>query len=450
MPRQAKRGGKGEGGGEETEKKTKKKEEKRTLLEDKLQTEKKTPSVNPLKLNQLHRDIDIIQQTFERELVDRDNVIKGLRHDLKGTEHQSAQVQWVHLQNVKRLGDLQEKRLMLLQQLWEDRLQCQSSSFKSERKQMLAHSRQQRADLEDAELTLEQQYEQVMNEIHRLYSESIASYQSNHEDRKTALVLEGVMVMNTKIQQEQDILELHHKEEKELDNLVLKTQQYIRTTDKSMRRVKKLQDSMVQLRIKLKSTKSETESMERNLPAARNEAKKITHKLRDQLTESQMVARKQLTVLTVQSSDAIKKLQAVIAKGKRVSRVAELCLKHESKQQNVLSVSSDADGQREVMEEEEAKESCKFAELWHVMRHSNATLLHREALKIQNKDLRKENQQLRLLLHPHMSPMMGSDHTLRGLHTLLTVPKAPISMAPSDTHRRQSEIGAVHVVKQTF
>lgn len=44
-------------------------------------------------------------------------------------------------------------------------------------------SRQQRADLEDAKFTVEQQHEAVMSETIRLYSDSIAAYESAHEDR---------------------------------------------------------------------------------------------------------------------------------------------------------------------------------------------------------------------------------------------------------------------------
>lgn len=51
------------------------------------------------------------------------------------------------------------------------------------RTQMLGHSQQQRADLEDATFTVELQHKEVMDEMHRLYSESIASYQGAYEYR---------------------------------------------------------------------------------------------------------------------------------------------------------------------------------------------------------------------------------------------------------------------------
>lgn len=47
---------------------------------------------------------------------------------------------------------------------------------------MLGHSRQQRAVLEDATFMVELQHKEVMDEIHKLYSESIASYHGAHDD----------------------------------------------------------------------------------------------------------------------------------------------------------------------------------------------------------------------------------------------------------------------------
>lgn len=43
---------------------------------------------------------------------------------------------------------------------------------------MLTNTQQKQAHSEDVTFTLEQQHKKVMDEIHRLYSESIASYES--------------------------------------------------------------------------------------------------------------------------------------------------------------------------------------------------------------------------------------------------------------------------------
>ncbi|XP_035024711.1 dynein regulatory complex subunit 2 [Hippoglossus stenolepis] len=474
MPRKVKRGGGGGGGGkggrteeeklvyqqqraQAEEETTKKKEEILALfLKDKLQKEENNTSVNLLKLgdgwrsilrqtraSELRTDIDVLSQTFDRQLDAVDDVIKRLERDLQEAEHQAAQVQQLHLQHVERLRAQQEKQLMVLQRQWEEGLQHLSCTFNSDRSQMQQHSRQQRADLEDAKFTVEQQHEAVMNDILRLYSESIAAYESAHEERRAALLLEGSMLLKEKTRQKQETLQLHHKEATELDELLLKNQQLIQTSDRSMRRLRKLQDSMFQLRMKLKSSQTEKELVERDLTAATYQVNQRTRKLRDQLTRGQSAARKHLADLSVQSNAAAKKLQEVIAKGDRVLRVAEMCRKLEKE-----FLSSDED--RPTSEEEAAEDTCEFADLWRLTRLISAALLHREVLKKRRDDLSRENRQLKVLLRQHLEAVTLGDHSLGERHALLTVTQAPTTTGPSDANRRHTVIEAAHAVRQTL
>ncbi|XP_034432423.1 dynein regulatory complex subunit 2-like isoform X2 [Hippoglossus hippoglossus] len=473
MPRKVKRGGGGGGGkGGRTEEEklvyqqqraqaeeetTKKKEEILALfLKDKLQKEENNTSVNLLKLDdgwrsilrqtrasELRTDIDVLSQTFDRQLDAVDDVIKRLERDLQEAEHQAAQVQQLHLQHVERLRAQQEKQLMVLQRQWEEGLQHLSCTFNSDRSQMQQHSRQQRADLEDAKFTVEQQHEAVMNDILRLYSESIAAYESAHEERRAALLLEGSMLLKEKTRQKQETLQLHHKEATELDELLLKNQQLIQTSDRSMRRLRKLQDSMFQLRMKLKSSQTEKELVERDLTAATYQVNQRTRKLRDQLTRGQSAARKHLADLSVQSNAAAKKLQEVIFQGDRVLRVAEMCRKLEKE-----FLSSDED--RPTSEEEAAEDTCEFADLWRLTRLISAALLHRAVLKKRRDDLSRENRQLKVLLRQHLEAMTLGDHSLGERHALLTVTQAPTTTVPSDANRRHTVIEAAHAVRQTL
>lgn len=122
------------------------------------------------------------------------------------------------------------------------------------------------------------------------------------------------------------------------------------------------QDDVIRLRQKLNSDKTKKQSVEEDLTADGNQVKQKTRELREQLNRAQTAARKQLTDLTVQSDNAAKKLQVVIAKvkhltpssptvhtcarshssscsvviqGERVLRLAEMYHKLEREQKNV-------------------------------------------------------------------------------------------------------------------
>uniref|UniRef100_A0A8P4GGI3 Dynein regulatory complex subunit 2 n=1 Tax=Dicentrarchus labrax TaxID=13489 RepID=A0A8P4GGI3_DICLA len=328
MPKKAKKGGGGKGVGKTEEERllylqqraqaeeelAQKKEEILTLfLKDKLQKEEKNTAVNLLKLNEgwrsilrqtraaeLRKDIAVLGQTFERHLDGLDSVIKNLEHDLQEAELQSARVRRIHLQHLERLWAQQDKRLTFVQQQWEDSLQLLSSTFHSERSAPLptappTHSPPTHCPLSTGPLSTVPPTHSPPT--HSPLPTSMASYASDHDNR----VNRTGSISTCSVQ------------------------------------CKGVSDDCLLSLVRLNSCKTEKQSVEDDLIAAKKQVNLKTHKLRDQLTQAQTAARKQLTDLTVQSDNAVKKLQAVIAKGERVLRAAEMCRKLESEQMNVLS-----------------------------------------------------------------------------------------------------------------
>ncbi|XP_035465945.2 dynein regulatory complex subunit 2-like [Scophthalmus maximus] len=424
-------------------------------LKDKLQTENTNSAVNLLHLNegwrsilrqnreaQVHKHVNVLSETSQTQLDGLDHVITCLERDLREAERQSAQVRRLHLQHIERLWAQQEKRLTVLQQHWEKNLQHLSAGLHTERKQMLDLSRQQRADLEDAKFTVEQQHKEVMDEIQRLYSQSTASLQSDHEHRMNALVREGEMAMTDRTRHHQEGLHLHRREGKELDELVVKNQEYVRMRDKSMENIKELQDKVFQFRVKQNSGKAGQETMEQDLTAATGDVNQKSRKLRDQQTRDRAGSRRRIVNLTAQFHDATRRLQAVVAKGERILRVAEMC----RKQENVFTTSAE-DDQRSVTEEEAAEEACEFADIRQATRRFNGALLQRAALTRRREELSRENRQLRLLLRQRLEAMAASDHALALDRPLPTVHRAPTAAAPPlESDRRHGPVEAALVV----
>ncbi|XP_070698408.1 dynein regulatory complex subunit 2 [Pempheris klunzingeri] len=475
MPKKARRGGGGKGGGKTEEERllflqqraqaeeemARKKEEILTLfLKDKLQKEERNTAVNLLKLNEgwrsilrvtraaeLRSDITVLSQTFERQLDGLDSVIETLERDLREAERQSAQVRRVHLQHVERLWTLQNKRLTLVQQQWERGVEHLSFRFSRERQQMLDHSERRQDDLEDATFTLEQQHQSVMAEINRLYEECIAAYKSAHNDRTVMVILQDYNNMEeTALQMEEATQVLHHKKGS-LDTQLAKNQELIVMTNADIRKMRMLQQSLIDMRMEMKSNETENQMTQQELTANTNQVKQQTCRLRDQMTRTHAAAGKQLADLTVQSDAAAKKLQAVIAKGEKILRITEMCHKLEREQEGVLPLLPPAEEHRQ-----EPAERSEFQELQQLTWRVNTATLQREAVRKHKDDLRRENRQLRLLLRQHLFAMTLSDVTADGRHALLTVDRAPITTAAvtPDAGRRHTVVEAVHVLKDVL
>ncbi|CAK6980073.1 dynein regulatory complex subunit 2 [Scomber scombrus] len=482
MPKKAKKGGGGKGGGKTEEERllymqqraqaeeemAKKKEEILTLfLKDKLQKEERNTAVNLLKLNEgwrailrqtraveLRKDVTVFSQTFERQLDGLHSIIKTLERDLQEAERQSARVRRVHLQQVERLRAQQDQQMLFLQQQWEQRLHHLCSTHSSERKHVTSHAGQQRAELEDAAFSLDKKHEAALEEIHRLYSESMAACDNAFDEMTTSLLMETKDKLLMKSRQHQEVLQSYTADANKLQKLVSKNQHLIERLNTDMKNLKRLQDAIFTMRANLVSSKTENEGVTCDLTAGKDEVNRRTHRLRSQLTQAHAAARQQLADLTVTTAATTKKLQAVIAKGERVLRVGEMCEKLESEQENVFTTLSSTTDELKPEMEGAAKDASTFPELQQVMRRCNASLLQREALRKHREDLNRENQQLRLLLRQHLDAMTVSDATLDGRHALLTVHAAPVTVnAAAATGRGNNDrrhvafVEAVHAFK---
>ncbi|XP_008313153.1 dynein regulatory complex subunit 2-like [Cynoglossus semilaevis] len=320
-------------------------------------------------------------------------------------------------------------------------------SFNNERKQMLTYREQQLAKLEDAEFTLEQRHKHLMSDIIRVYSESLAAYESAHDDQMAALLLEEKVALAERSQKNQEVLVLHQEEAKELEDLVQKKQRIIQKTEEKMKTAKKLQVTAAQQQQKLKSSETENELLERDLTKAIDDVKQKTRKLRDKMTGGQLRVRTGLRDLTVQSDSAAKRLQAAINKGERVLRVGELCHKLNGV---IAPLPCSTDDRKPGTHEDQAEETSAFPELHHLTRNINVAVLHCDAAKRDREHLRRENVQLRLLLRQRLDAMTVSDHALDGGPGLLSIHQAPTMRTPQSTGQRQTVIEAVHAIKNSL
>ncbi|XP_040026096.2 dynein regulatory complex subunit 2 [Gasterosteus aculeatus] len=405
----------------------KKKEETLTLfLEDKLQEEEKNTAGNLLKLNEVWRsilrhgragelrgDMEVLRPTFERQLDGLDNSVKTLQRDLQEAELQWAQVWRVHLQQLERLRSLQHKRVELVKQQWGNLLQELHSRFISERRQMNSASARRRADLEDASLPLEQQHQELMEQIQKLYNRSKTVYWTSHKLQIALLLQEDI--------QDPPLLELQKER-----------QQLIRMKDEAEKEAKKLQDTATLLHHQLIASETGNQALEQDLRDATQKVAARTLVLQDQLTRGRGAARRRLTLLTVRSAAAAKKLKAVVAKGEKVLRVAEVGRRLEGDQGDLLTCPL-AEQRQETGAETEGPEEETAVTL-----RTTVSVLKLGALRTQRDALTRDNLQLKLLLQECLDAMTVSDRDPGG-HALLAVGGAPTTAVPPEAGRRLAD-----------
>ncbi|XP_076022138.1 dynein regulatory complex subunit 2 [Genypterus blacodes] len=490
----------------------KKKEETLTLfLKDKLQMEERNTTINLLKLNEAWRtilrqtrhaalrdDITVFSQTFEMRLDSVNSLIKCLVHDLEEAELWEGQTQDSHLHHVDCLQILQEKRLRILLQQWERGLRDVDFTLDKESQQISAVSEQQCAHLEDVTFELQRQQHEVEADLQHI--PGVASQSSSKSHNKTQLHFEErhcYQTINGKraIEKSSQTVVGEHREdvssgvaeclifficgqiaeiqEQHEHNLGLTEVQdhewisseqqdkpnHIQNVSEGMDSdVKKLQDAICQRKKTLNISKRENKVAGADLRAAKDEVAQKTRKLQAEMTLSHKMARKQLTELTIHSSDAIKKLKGDIAEGERILRLAKMCSKRESELKKVLpscSSSLTTDHQSKIPTEEWATGvSSMYTEVEQIWQCYNTSVLQQEALRKQKEHLSHENQQLQVLLRQHLDAMTVSEPQICDQHhgPLLSVLQAPqksvlIKAGPGRQQICHTVIEAVHVVK---
>ncbi|XP_061898482.1 dynein regulatory complex subunit 2-like isoform X1 [Entelurus aequoreus] len=466
MPRKVKRGG---GASEEKEELQqqrgrvkdpqetgRKREELLTLfLKDKVEREERNSTVNLAKLErgwqvvlrrtksaELRRDVIILRRTFERQLDGLDDVIKSLTCDLQQAEQQSAQLRRRHLQHGERMRTLQDERLAFVRRRWEGSLRRISARFMVERSDAAEEAQWRQVHLEDTAFSLDSQHQDVMRAVRQVYGESMAAWRSAQQDRVAALRGADAEKLAEKRRQMQEEAEACGS----ALGLMSRNQRLVHMTDVDVKRVRRLQSAVISLRTKLGSFETSTACEAGGMAEAKAELNEKTGKLRDHLAGARQAARKQLADLALQSDTAANKLLMVIGKGEKVLHAAMVCHKLEDTlstspggsdsqwpAQPTATVTSHILSQHGEGVINPSTSPQTFPEVRQLTRRLNSALLLRDALANHQEALRRDNQQLRLLLRRRLDNMRVGDNgggALHGSHAPLFVKSALTTQRP--------------------
>ncbi|CAM9728416.1 unnamed protein product, partial [Ectocarpus fasciculatus] len=136
------------------------------------------------KVESLRKDIEILSQNHERDVDRKDAIIQMLDRDLEEAEDQFQTALRAHLQNMDQLIDLQDSRLLALEQEFEVELKTLQKEFAEERKHVVkqhAAEVQELSDIisaveaqeEEREADAKQEHEQQREEIRNKNLEEI-------------------------------------------------------------------------------------------------------------------------------------------------------------------------------------------------------------------------------------------------------------------------------------
>uniref|UniRef100_A0A8C2QI69 Dynein regulatory complex subunit 2 n=1 Tax=Cricetulus griseus TaxID=10029 RepID=A0A8C2QI69_CRIGR len=450
------------------------------FLKDKLAKEEHNSALNLNKINtqwrtvlrevktrELHKDIEILSQTFERVVDCKDSVIKSLAKDLTEAEEQYAHALRSHLHNVDQLLALQRRRLSLLEENYNMELEVLTKEFETERKTIIDQHEKEIHYLQDVFMAMEQNY------LDSEY-ESKLEFQSMWDDLKNKTLEEKHFL---RLQLENIVEDLWRRFQDALKNytdatedrkiafetLRMKDEKSSKEIEIQMKKIQKLQEAISSLKGKIVSHSRESEWQNH---CVRND-KELVHiqlrKLKAQRTQVRGVSQENLVKLTLESNTTLKELKKVVEKGEQILKLAEICRKFETEEEKVLPFYSSALTPSEQEEnltqnpedltEELARAMVDYSGMENFWKRYNKVKLEVLSLQHRRTQLLDISGKLRELLKQYLDGISVSDEVLSQLNPLFIVnhrSNLPQLSTPAQPPKTYNVIEAAHVVSRTL
>ncbi|XP_025333260.1 dynein regulatory complex subunit 2 [Canis lupus dingo] len=410
------------------------KEEHNSVLNlNKINTQWRTV-LREVKTRELHKDIEILSQTFERVVDCKDSVIKSLARDLSEAEEQYAHALRSHLHSIDQLLALQRCRLNLLEESYNTELEALTKEFETERKTIIDQHEKEIHYLQDVFMAMEQNY------IDSEY-ESKLEFQSMWDDLKNKnlekkhflrLQLENIVDLWRRFQEAlKNYTDATEDQKIAFETLKVKDEKSSKEIEAQMKKIQRLQDAIIILKNKILVHSRESEDQNQYIRKDKELILAQLRKLKAQRTQARELSQENLVKLTVESNAALKALRKIVDKGEKILKLAEICRKFETEEEKVLpfysSVLTPEEQEKieeiypEELTEELAKVIVNYTGMENFWKRYNKVKLEQLSLQYRHAQLLEINGKLREMLKQYLDGISVSDKVLSQLNPLFII-----------------------------
>jgi len=393
------------------------------------------------KTKQLKKQVEIISQNHERDVDRKDAILQMLDRDLDEAEEQHQVAVRSHLLNVDRLLEIQQSRLLALQDEFKRDVATLTEEFRIEREQI-----QEKHALEKRELTLI--VEQVERDEKNREQADITDHQSQFEMIRNRNIEEDHQ-MKQILEEKIEETRLKCKEKLTLywnstESNTIEYRQFLhrdaslsKQVERKLRQVERMQASIQHWKLKIAQNRQECEERNAQLKTEKDHIAKHFQELKAKMNSFRSEEKKRLTDLTQNARNCIQSLNGQLGLAEKILKTAELCRKFETEREKVLPFylsrdllnefeEGDLDFGDEDLKEEIRKElvdigTDEWTYLDHFFKRFNKVKLDELAIGQELKRLNKENVQLRSILKQFLDGVSVNEDVLSQPNPLLVV-----------------------------
>jgi len=388
------------------------------------------------KLEQLRKDIEILSQSHERDVDRKDAILQMLDRDLEEAEEQFQMANRSNVQNIDRLIDLHDSRLLALENEFEKELRILDEEFAVEKAAIVKQHSIERAEIEGLMALVEAQENELEQEALQEHEQAREMIRNRN--------LEDINVLRITLDSNIEDLEQHFETAhlNYLQNTDQRTADFKRLTDKDhelskeieikMRKIERLQASLMHWRTKMAANVKEAGERNRALLQEKDAIAKHFFNLKKQMNQYHAGQEARLLDITKTVRKAKAKLQERQALAERILMQAEMARKLETEREKVVpfytSSVEELDQSSEVQSELlTAKEEAggNSVDEWNYLdnfwKRYNKVLLDKLQIEKEHERLTKENGDLQSILKQYIDGISVNEDVMNGMNPLMVV-----------------------------
>mmetsp|Transcript_12730 Transcript_12730/g.28856 ORF Transcript_12730/g.28856 Transcript_12730/m.28856 type:complete len:490 (-) Transcript_12730:112-1581(-) len=393
------------------------------------------------KTKQLKKQVEIISQNHDRDVDRKDAILQMLDRDLDEAEEQHQVAVRSHLLNVDRLLEVQQSRLLALEDDFKRDVATLMEEFRIEREQI-----QEKHALEKRELTLI--VEQVEREEKNREQADITDHLSQFEFIRNRNI-EDDHQMRSSLEEKIEETRAKCKEKLQLyqnstESSTAEYRQFLardadlsKKVERRLRQVERMTASIQHWKLKIQQNRQECEERNAQLKTEKDHIAKHFQELKAKMNKFRTEEKKRLVDLTQNARNCIKSLKDQLGLAEKIIKTSELCRKFETEREKVLPFylsrdllnefeEGDLDFGDDDLKEEIRKELTdvgidEWTYLDNFFKRFNKVKLDSTAIEREGDRLTKENSQLRSILKQFLDGVSVNEEVLAAPNPLLVV-----------------------------
>ncbi|KAH7816992.1 putative flagellar associated protein [Monocercomonoides exilis] len=440
------------------------------------------------KKKELEEEADIVSQTYERKIDQRDAIIESLFRDLEEAERQYQKALRSHLSNLDNLIQIQQERFQVLESEMLEDTEDITKAHEDERVVIMKRHEAQKEELLKILQMMDQRFNEEMAEDKKAFEEekkALEEQQRNDLMRSKSDLTRTIDILTNALS------ELHKKY---ISNTEKQTQEFRLYAKKEqidaeeiaalIRQIRRNQEQFQRVKKKIQNTVKEYTERNEALARERDAISKHYHELKQKMALFHESQQERLKELTMQSREVTRRLQERIDLADHLIMVAELNRHLETEREKVTpffpilaetdpeiqerlarmdeemeaamgislapsssanvsssssSVSASPTGEGEDAEARGDSMATDWSQLNQFFKKANKVLLDKMAIEHEYERMKAENAALQQIVVEYLDSMKVTDSITSPDNPLLMVRPATISVSSTTAASRQAE-----------